>query len=165
MKKLKPGIVAVAMFILHSAFIVNHCLAFSPDIISFNSNFASAGTLRTVSGIYLGNLSEITPGGVTSIIDSYITNPYGNSKVFNCVTTNSTVVHSIASGNWSNPNTWSTGSVPNFNSTVSIDSLYTVHLDNATDSCFNLIVNHGATLDATGLTGVLNIQNTYTHYP
>ncbi|MEI6185227.1 MAG: GEVED domain-containing protein, partial [Bacteroidota bacterium] len=72
-------------------------------------------------------------------------------------------IHSVATGNWSDPNTWSTGTVPDFFSTVTIDSLYTVHLDIALDSCFNLVVNPGGVLDATSTIGVLNLQNGITN--
>ncbi len=72
-------------------------------------------------------------------------------------TTTPATLHSVANDVWSNPTTWSTGTVPTFMDSVYIDNGFTVHVDNITDSCYNLVVNNGGTLDASSKTGKLNI--------
>ncbi len=67
MKKIKLFIVAAAVLILHSAFVINYCSAQAPTITSFAPDSGSVGTLVTITGTDLSTPTAFTIGGVTAI--------------------------------------------------------------------------------------------------
>jgi hypothetical protein len=68
--------------------------------------------------------------------DPYIVTPYDTIPNFGMNAT----VYTVASGNWSNVNVWSTGRLPGAGDVVSIDAGFTVTYDTVSDAALNTVV-------------------------
>jgi hypothetical protein len=69
-------------------------------------------------------------------------------------------ITAIATGNWSAGSTWDSGTQPTSLDNAVIPSGFSVHIDNAANTCYNLTINSGGTVDvASGTTYKLTVNN------
>jgi hypothetical protein len=133
----------------------------NPSTVAGNHTYTSAGTFNaTVTVTNRNGLSgsATVPVTVAAGLDDtapFIVTAHDNIPNFGANPT----IRDVASGNWSNPSTWSTGVVPGANDIVSIEPGTTVTFDTASTVNTVIIQNGGSLVFRTDVNTALTVVN------
>ncbi|HRQ29359.1 MAG TPA: fibronectin type III domain-containing protein, partial [Saprospiraceae bacterium] len=127
------------------------------SIASTTTAGTGTGYYTIVSGLqpattYYYKITASNEGtGSSGLTGSQATNPPGT-------------ITAIASGNWSAGSTWDTGSQPTSIDNAVIPSGFTVTVDASTNTCYNLTIDNGGTLNvASGTSYKVTVNNNLTN--